>query len=113
MEQDRKIYKIFYILFIIVLQNRVLLLDLAIKLKELFKHELTVLRNYGFSASPIPQTPTEKTIRHVNKFSRTLKRRLTMRTMYEARELKKQGVNLIHVLVHMTDLVSKINEQII
>ncbi|XKL62064.1 hypothetical protein PGB90_001897 [Kerria lacca] len=81
--------------------------DLAIKLKELFKHELTVLRNYGFSASPIPQTPTEKTIRHVNKFSRTLKRRLTMRTMYEARELKKQGVNLIHVLVHMTDLLAR------
>ncbi|XP_065215162.1 lipid storage droplets surface-binding protein 1 isoform X2 [Planococcus citri] len=57
--------------------------------------------------SPEPQNPTERTIRHVNKFSKTLKRRLTQRTLYEARELKKQGVNVIHVLVQLVDLLAK------
>jgi len=52
-----------------------------------------------------PRNPTEKTIRHVGKLSRTLKRRLTQRTIYEARALQKQGKNIIHVLLSMTDMV--------
>lgn len=64
---------------------------------------------YHILASPVPQTQTEKTIRHAKKFTRTMKRRLTQRTLYEARELRKQGVNLIHVLVQLTDLVSSLS----
>jgi perilipin-2 len=70
-------------------------------------HQLRNLGAHGFAVVPSHQNPTQKTIRHVNVFSRTLKRRLTQRTIYEARELKKQGLNIIQVLVHMTDLLAR------
>lgn len=58
-----------------------------------------------YSSVDRPQNQTQKTIRHVNKFSRTLRRRLTQRTIYEAKALKQQGINIIQALVQMTDLV--------
>ena len=80
---------------------------MPLKVKLLIENELKVLNKYGFLVSPEPQNPTERTIRHVNKFSKTLKRRLTQRTLYEARELKKQGVNVMHVVVQLVDLVGR------
>lgn len=39
-------------------------------------------------------------------FSRKLKRRLTQRTVAEAKALKKQSKEAIHILVYATELVS-------
>lgn len=47
-----------------------------------------------------------KTIRHVNHFSRKLQRRLTRRTIAEAKLLKKQGYDTVQCFVYFADLVS-------
>lgn len=41
-------------------------------------------------------------------FSRKLKRRLTQRTVAEAKALKKQSKEAIHILVYATELVSSL-----
>jgi len=48
-----------------------------------------------------------KAIHHGQRFSRKLKRRLTQRTIAEARALKKQSKEAIHVLIYAAELVSK------
>lgn len=45
-------------------------------------------------------------IRHSQRFSRKLKRRLTQRTIAEARALKKQSKEAIHILIYAAELVS-------
>lgn len=40
-------------------------------------------------------------------FSRKLKKRLTQRTVAEAKALKKQSKEAIHILVYATELVSE------
>ncbi|VVC42496.1 Hypothetical protein CINCED_3A005291 [Cinara cedri] len=50
---------------------------------------------------------TVKTIRHVNHFSRKLQRRLTRRTIAEAKLLKKQGYDTVQCLVYFADLLAK------
>lgn len=68
----------------------------------------STLYSYGLSVvEEPPRNATVKTIRHVGKFSSTLRRRLTQRTIYEARALKKQGMNIIQVLVQLTDLLAR------
>lgn len=47
-----------------------------------------------------------KAIHHGQRFSRKLKRRLTQRTIDEARALKKQSAEAIHVLKYVAILVS-------
>ncbi|KAH8247833.1 hypothetical protein KR038_010498, partial [Drosophila bunnanda] len=47
-----------------------------------------------------------KAIHHGQRFSRKLKRRLTQRTIAEARALKKQSKEAIHVLIYAAELVS-------
>lgn len=42
------------------------------------------------------------------RFSRKLKRRLTQRTIAEARALKKQGKEAIHILIYAAELVIKL-----
>jgi len=58
-----------------------------------------------------PSTETSsqavKTIRHVNHFSRKLQRRLTRRTIAEAKLLKKQGYDTVHCFVYFADLLAK------
>ena len=49
-----------------------------------------------------------KAIHHGQRFSRKLKRRLTQRTIAEARALKKQSREAINVLIYAAELVSKI-----
>lgn len=41
------------------------------------------------------------------RFSRKLKRRLTLRTLAEARALKKQSKEAIHVLIYAAELVTE------
>lgn len=53
-----------------------------------------------------PSSQAVKTIRHVNHFSRKLQRRLTRRTIAEAKLLKKQGYDTIQCFVYFADLVS-------
>lgn len=48
-----------------------------------------------------------KAIYHGTRFSRKLKRRLTARTILEARALKKQGKEAIHVLLYAAELIVK------
>ncbi|KAE9527567.1 hypothetical protein AGLY_012847 [Aphis glycines] len=48
-----------------------------------------------------------KTIRHVNHFSRKLQRRLTRRTIAEAKLLKKQGYDTVQCFVYFADLLAK------
>lgn len=47
-----------------------------------------------------------RTIEHGARFSRKLQRRLTRRTFAEARALKEQGTECIHVLLYVVELVS-------
>lgn len=46
-----------------------------------------------------------KAIHHGQRFSRKLKRTLTQRTLLEARALKKQSKEAIHVLIYAAELV--------
>lgn len=53
--------------------------------------------------------PTGKTlgaINHANRVTRKLRRRLTRRTLAEAKALKEQGAEAIHVLVYVAELVN-------
>ncbi|XP_019894491.1 lipid storage droplets surface-binding protein 1 isoform X3 [Musca domestica] len=56
------------------------------------------------------ETPNEKgaikAIHHGQRFSRKLKRRLTQRTLAEARALKKQSKEAIHVLIYAAELIA-------
>ncbi|XP_025412300.1 lipid storage droplets surface-binding protein 1 [Sipha flava] len=54
-----------------------------------------------------PSSQTVKTIRHVNHFSRKLQRRLTRRTIAEAKLLKKQGYDTVQCFVYFADLLAK------
>ncbi|XP_014206526.1 lipid storage droplets surface-binding protein 1 [Copidosoma floridanum] len=47
-----------------------------------------------------------RTIEHGARFSRKLQRRLTRRTLAEARALKEQGTECIHVLLYVVELVA-------
>lgn len=49
-----------------------------------------------------------KAIHHGQRFSRKLKRRLTQRTLAEARALKKQSKEAIHVIIYAAELVNYI-----
>lgn len=54
-------------------------------------------------------TPTEKaykTIHHVDTFSRKLQRRLTLRTLAEAKALKEHSTEAVHVFKYILDLVT-------
>lgn len=48
---------------------------------------------------------TARTIQHGARFSRKLQRRLTRRTVAEARALKHQGTECIHVMLYVIELV--------
>ncbi|XP_065371793.1 lipid storage droplets surface-binding protein 1 isoform X2 [Calliphora vicina] len=47
-----------------------------------------------------------KAIHHGQRFSRKLKRRLTQRTLAEARALKKQSKEAIHILIYAAELIA-------
>lgn len=47
------------------------------------------------------------------RFSRKLKRRLTLRTVAEARALKKQSKEAIHILIYAAELVRVSGESIV
>ncbi|CAB0035416.1 unnamed protein product [Trichogramma brassicae] len=51
-----------------------------------------------------------RTIEHGARFSRKLQRRLTRRTLAEARALKEQGTECIHVLLYVVELVRPLYE---
>ncbi|XP_071560706.1 LOW QUALITY PROTEIN: lipid storage droplets surface-binding protein 1 [Temnothorax nylanderi] len=48
---------------------------------------------------------TSRTIKHGARFSRKLQKRLTRRTLVEARALKEQGTECIHVLLYVVELI--------
>ncbi|XP_043259136.1 lipid storage droplets surface-binding protein 1 isoform X2 [Colletes gigas] len=49
---------------------------------------------------------TTRTIKHGARFSRKLQKRLTRRTLAEARALKEQGTECIHVLLYVVELLA-------
>jgi perilipin-2 len=49
---------------------------------------------------------TKRTIKHGARFSRKLQKRLTRRTLVEARALKEQGTECIHVLLYVVELIA-------
>jgi perilipin-2 len=65
-----------------------------------------------FSATDKPvseEGPKEKaisTIHHAEKFSRKLKRRVTLRTLAEVKALKHQSVEAVHVLTYVIELIA-------
>ncbi|XP_050428274.1 lipid storage droplets surface-binding protein 1-like isoform X2 [Adelges cooleyi] len=63
--------------------------------------------NEDATENPKPSSQAVKTIRHVNRFSRKLQRRLTRRTIAEAKLLKKQGYDTVQCLVYFADLLAK------
>ncbi|XP_025074438.1 lipid storage droplets surface-binding protein 1 [Pogonomyrmex barbatus] len=59
-------------------------------------------------ANPVESvSKTTRTIKHGARFSRKLQKRLTRRTLVEARALKQQGTECIHVLLYIVELVSQ------
>jgi len=46
-----------------------------------------------------------RTIKHGARFSRKLQKRLTRRTLAEARALKEQGTECIHIVLYIVELV--------
>ncbi|KAL6422479.1 hypothetical protein ACFW04_010644 [Cataglyphis niger] len=50
---------------------------------------------------------TKRTIKHGARFSRKVQKRLTQRTLAEARALKEQGTECIHVLLYVAELITK------
>ena len=60
-------------------------------------------------AAPVETvSKTARTIKHGARFSRKLQRRITRRTLAEARALKEQGTECIHVLLYVAELVSEL-----
>ncbi|XP_023288537.1 lipid storage droplets surface-binding protein 1 isoform X2 [Orussus abietinus] len=53
-----------------------------------------------------PVSKTARTIKHGARFSRKLQKRLTRRTLAEARALKEQGTECIHVLLYVVELLA-------
>ncbi|XP_070156428.1 lipid storage droplets surface-binding protein 1 isoform X2 [Polyergus mexicanus] len=49
---------------------------------------------------------TTRTIKHGARFSRKVQKRLTQRTVAEARALKEQGTECIHVLLYVAELIA-------
>lgn len=66
--------------------------------------ELTKAKTEDESANKAVQT-----IHHVDRLSRKLQRRLTKRTLAEAKALKERSQESIHVLLYVAELVSKAN----
>lgn len=61
---------------------------------------------YFSEVGPIESmSKTTRTIKHGARFSRKLQKRLTQRTLIEARALKEQGTECIHVLLYVAELV--------
>ncbi|XP_013112651.1 lipid storage droplets surface-binding protein 1 isoform X1 [Stomoxys calcitrans] len=58
------------------------------------------------SAAARNETGAIKAIHHGQRFSRKLKRRLTQRTLAEARALKKQSKEAIHILLYAAELIA-------
>ncbi|KAK9507532.1 hypothetical protein O3M35_007368 [Rhynocoris fuscipes] len=59
------------------------------------------------------ESKTIQTIEHVNRLSRKLQRRLTRRTLEEARALRKQGADTVQVLLHLLDLAIRDPKQFV
>ncbi|CAL1686728.1 unnamed protein product [Lasius platythorax] len=58
-------------------------------------------------ASPTePVSKATRTIKHGARFSRKIQKRLTQRTSAEARALKEQGAECIHVLLYVAELIA-------
>lgn len=60
---------------------------------------------YDNSPDAVNEKGAIKAIHHGQRFSRKLKRRLTQRTLAEARALKRQSKEAIHVLLYAAELV--------
>ena len=73
-------------------------------------YHVTFLSNFNVilvDANPVePSSKTARTIKHGARFSRKLQRRLTRRTLAEAKALKEQGTECIAVLLYVAELVS-------
>ncbi|XP_015431145.1 PREDICTED: lipid storage droplets surface-binding protein 1 [Dufourea novaeangliae] len=54
----------------------------------------------------VPISKTTRTIKHGARLSRKLQKRLTRRTLAEARALKEQGTECIHVLLYVAELLA-------
>lgn len=66
---------------------------------------LNVLTDSTTSTSEDSESKTTRAILHVNQFSRKLQRRLTRRTIAEAKALKQQGADTLQCLLYLADLV--------
>lgn len=53
-----------------------------------------------------PISKTTRTFKHGARFSRKLQKRLTRRTLAEARALKEQGTECMHVLLYLVELLA-------
>lgn len=66
-----------------------------------------IKRLFPVDAAPVETTSkTVRTIKHGARFSRKLQRRLTRRTLLEAKALKNQGTECVAVLLYVAELVS-------
>lgn len=85
------LFRIEFELFICILRNCIICLDAEIKQAKVTE------QNSGKAV---------KTLHHVDRLSRKLKRRITRHAIAEAKALKKQSKEAIHVMVYVAELVS-------
>lgn len=87
------------------------MLDDALSVADKYVDKYLPDKDPGEDVADKPSTETSsqavKTIRHVNHFSRKLQRRLTRRTIAEAKLLKKQGYDTVQCFVYFADLLAK------
>ncbi|XP_023035488.1 lipid storage droplets surface-binding protein 1 isoform X1 [Drosophila willistoni] len=89
-------------------------LVLATQSKELILRTVTALinaspqddDNEAAAGAALNEKGAIKAIHHGQRFSRKLRRRLTQRTLAEARALKKQSKEAIHVLIYAAELIA-------
>ncbi|XP_046668118.1 lipid storage droplets surface-binding protein 1 isoform X2 [Homalodisca vitripennis] len=84
-------------------------IDVADKYVEKYLPEIgdgTEVPADSSSPATASDSKTVKTFLHVNQFGRKLQRRLTRRTIAEAKALKQQGADTIRCLVYLVDLLA-------
>lgn len=82
-------------------------LDVADTYVDKYLPDLSDTQETSESATADSGSKTTRTILHVNQFGRKLQRRLTRRTIAEAKALKQQGADTLQCLLYLADLLAR------
>lgn len=82
-------------------------LDVADTYVDKYLPDLSDTQDPNEPASLEGESKATRTILHVNQFGRKLQRRLTRRTIAEAKALKQQGADTLQCLLYLADLLAR------